>query len=395
MKTNQKGFTLIELLVVIAIIAILAAILFPVFARAREKARQSTCMSNQRQIAASVQMYCQDHEECLPATATVWQDIKVDPGVLVCPTLGKSTPNGYLYNADIDGVALGNIDDPMKTFISIDGLNSSLVPLSPNVAYYSNQFDARHSGKAIVSFADGHVEALTASQVDIAGVPISLAMMPKASWVNKTGSDITAMKDALMAVFTQSMITGSISSAVTSAPLLAYMTAANTTALTGTMPTWMASAPVLSNTRGVKNNGLSLNWGGTNYYGIINDETYGTYFPNTYTITPASSAVLPKRGKLKSFALVTAGYGWDSASTGFNIAKIKLNITYGANPMFTATPVMTYGDNTTMRFSGYSIYTFKLAVVPDTVIKFEFATPDGNNTWYKNCLLYTSPSPRD
>ncbi len=59
MKNSSKrgGFTLIELLVVIAIIAILAAILFPVFARAREKARQTTCTSNQRQIAASIAMY--------------------------------------------------------------------------------------------------------------------------------------------------------------------------------------------------------------------------------------------------------------------------------------------------------------------------------------------------
>ena len=55
---RQKGFTLIELLVVIAIIAILAAILFPVFARAREKARQSTCASNQRQISAAMQNVC-------------------------------------------------------------------------------------------------------------------------------------------------------------------------------------------------------------------------------------------------------------------------------------------------------------------------------------------------
>ncbi|MEI6521594.1 MAG: prepilin-type N-terminal cleavage/methylation domain-containing protein, partial [bacterium] len=63
MLQRQKGFTLIELLVVIAIIAILAAILFPVFARAREKARQTTCTNNQRQIATTLLMYAQDHEE--------------------------------------------------------------------------------------------------------------------------------------------------------------------------------------------------------------------------------------------------------------------------------------------------------------------------------------------
>jgi len=63
---NKRGFTLIELLVVIAIIAILAAILFPVFARAREKARQTSCLSNMKQIALSVDMYCQDYDECYP-----------------------------------------------------------------------------------------------------------------------------------------------------------------------------------------------------------------------------------------------------------------------------------------------------------------------------------------
>jgi prepilin-type N-terminal cleavage/methylation domain-containing protein/prepilin-type processing-associated H-X9-DG protein len=61
--SKQRGFTLIELLVVIAIIAILAAILFPVFARAREKARQASCQSNLKQIGLAAQMYAQDYDE--------------------------------------------------------------------------------------------------------------------------------------------------------------------------------------------------------------------------------------------------------------------------------------------------------------------------------------------
>jgi prepilin-type N-terminal cleavage/methylation domain-containing protein/prepilin-type processing-associated H-X9-DG protein len=61
-----RGFTLIELLVVIAIIAILAAILFPVFAQAREKARQITCVSNQKEIALATMMYVQDYDETFP-----------------------------------------------------------------------------------------------------------------------------------------------------------------------------------------------------------------------------------------------------------------------------------------------------------------------------------------
>jgi prepilin-type N-terminal cleavage/methylation domain-containing protein len=64
---KNRGFTLIELLVVIAIIAILAAILFPVFARAREAARKATCLSNLKQIALAAIMYAQDYDEVLPA----------------------------------------------------------------------------------------------------------------------------------------------------------------------------------------------------------------------------------------------------------------------------------------------------------------------------------------
>src|SRR5436190_2980603 len=64
---KKQGFTLIELLVVIAIIAILAAILFPVFAQAREKARQATCTSNVKQLVTALNMYAQDNDETLLA----------------------------------------------------------------------------------------------------------------------------------------------------------------------------------------------------------------------------------------------------------------------------------------------------------------------------------------
>ncbi len=66
----RRGFTLIELLVVIAIIAILAAILFPVFARAREKARQASCQSNLKQIGLAFLMYIQDYDEKIPCCIT-------------------------------------------------------------------------------------------------------------------------------------------------------------------------------------------------------------------------------------------------------------------------------------------------------------------------------------
>ncbi len=153
MKSSQKGFTLIELLVVIAIIAILAAILFPVFARAREKARQTTCSSNQRQIAASAQMYAQDHEEMLPGTSSVWSDIKVDPGVLICPTKGKNTPNGYGYYLNRSGQSMGDIKDPTAAGLCADGGNTT------NVVTKKSEIDLRHSGKAVICYVDGHVAA--------------------------------------------------------------------------------------------------------------------------------------------------------------------------------------------------------------------------------------------
>jgi len=67
----RRGFTLIELLVVIAIIAILAAILFPVFARAREKARQSSCTSNLKQLGLAMLSYCTDYDGCFPDSRVV------------------------------------------------------------------------------------------------------------------------------------------------------------------------------------------------------------------------------------------------------------------------------------------------------------------------------------
>src|SRR3989440_9391240 len=66
---KTSGFTLIELLVVIAIIAILAAILFPVFAQAREAARKATCLSNEKQLSLGWLMYAQDYDETFPMSA--------------------------------------------------------------------------------------------------------------------------------------------------------------------------------------------------------------------------------------------------------------------------------------------------------------------------------------
>jgi len=118
-SNNHRGFTLIELLVVIAIIAILAAILFPVFAAAREKARQTTCASNEKQLGLAFIQYVQDYDETWPGVyanggwaGRVYPYIK-SKGVFQCPDDTFIEPNNYsnsgysvisyMYNANLVG----------------------------------------------------------------------------------------------------------------------------------------------------------------------------------------------------------------------------------------------------------------------------------------------------
>jgi prepilin-type N-terminal cleavage/methylation domain-containing protein len=144
----RTGFTLIELLVVIAIIAMLAAILFPVFAKAREKARQTSCMNNQRQLAIGIAIYAQDHEDVLPAYESVWADSNAVAGVLRCQTAGKRVSVAYVYNAGVAGKALGDRDEipnPAGVWLTADGTAADGVRAP------------RHNDQPIQSYVDGHV----------------------------------------------------------------------------------------------------------------------------------------------------------------------------------------------------------------------------------------------
>jgi prepilin-type N-terminal cleavage/methylation domain-containing protein/prepilin-type processing-associated H-X9-DG protein len=137
MRRPRGGFTLIELLVVIAIIAILAAILFPVFAQAREKARSSSCLSNQKQIGLAHSMYAQDYDETYaPAQGTLidpvtgiltrWED-SVKPyikggnvgGILTCPSAG-SRGFAYSMNAYLSGKSAAQAGNAAETILTAD-----------------------------------------------------------------------------------------------------------------------------------------------------------------------------------------------------------------------------------------------------------------------------------
>ena len=142
---HDRGFTLIELLVVVAIIAILAAILFPVFAKAREKARQATCVNNQRQIVTLALIYAQDNDEILPASTTFWQQLNPAAGILKCPTAGNKILNAYAHNIQLSSKALGDVANPTSTWVTGDGDS------------IANQRQNRHDGSIVLSYLDGHV----------------------------------------------------------------------------------------------------------------------------------------------------------------------------------------------------------------------------------------------
>jgi prepilin-type N-terminal cleavage/methylation domain-containing protein/prepilin-type processing-associated H-X9-DG protein len=210
---SKKGFTLIELLVVIAIIAILAAILFPVFAKARDKARQSSCASNQKQIALAIMAYAQDYDEILPAVCDVeglilnaggysytgpWSgdctvnnptsmNQMIDPYIknqqlFNCPSGAPNVPgqgvrwNGVILERAYGNRALASIGKPSGITLGMEaGFDNSGVGQDtsinetwhrtsptgwPGYWYFRNNslFGFPHSGGMNLSFVDGHVK---------------------------------------------------------------------------------------------------------------------------------------------------------------------------------------------------------------------------------------------
>ena len=220
-STSRRGFTLIELLVVIAIIAILAAILFPAFARARENARRASCQSNVKQILLGVMQYTQDYDEKYPPMYTFVPTVGTTIGVwytytqpylksvqlFKCPSdsssdLARASEllNGtgyvvsyaanYFLGRDItEGmVSLSSVESPSTTVymsdagMQADGTNGTVQATSPlknggirilidpsisGLAVGTNGDwmgpNPRHLETTVVGYADGHVKALRAN----------------------------------------------------------------------------------------------------------------------------------------------------------------------------------------------------------------------------------------
>jgi prepilin-type N-terminal cleavage/methylation domain-containing protein/prepilin-type processing-associated H-X9-DG protein len=203
LASKRRAFTLIELLVVIAIIAILAAILFPVFAKAREAARSTSCKSNLKQLATALMMYSQDYDELRPRTFfsggylmpdgttssfALWNHV-LHPyvknyGIFNCPSIRYTAPTlpyngqfvssfGYGMNMGVSGIADALVNRTSDLISIAEGRYYQIRPGDgTNTITYASTVGATpcdaaplygvHTEMVNISYHDGHVKAVKA-----------------------------------------------------------------------------------------------------------------------------------------------------------------------------------------------------------------------------------------
>ncbi len=214
MRTAPRGFTLIELLVVIAIIAILAAMLFPVFSRAREKARQTSCLSNVKQLSLAILMYAQDYDETLipsrqgsGGSRLIWpaylRPYVRNEQVFICPSArGRSSyserwdTRGELsigLNRDMEdrstnvAYPLSRFEYPAETILLADSTPGSTDPpekargyqvQADHVPNAQSGIGERHNAGTNVGLLDGHAKWYKSSRVWQLNNPAGLRWQP-------------------------------------------------------------------------------------------------------------------------------------------------------------------------------------------------------------------------
>jgi len=133
------------------------------FAQAREKARQSQCLNNARQLVLAITMQAQDNGGLYPESATVWENVNFPSRSLSCPTFGDDNGIGYGYNFWLGGSVLedeGMLPPPELVVIADSSAPDHLLRSVRDI-------DNRHSGKAVIGYADGHVALVSSDKVEI------------------------------------------------------------------------------------------------------------------------------------------------------------------------------------------------------------------------------------